>query len=128
MDDAMEMCITYEQFKKIMRKKGYVIDDRYTLKYPTIRSFHDKKAVRLYRLGEKYLPRNIAEKVLYNPYYYQQRYLDFVKPKTRYKKYKVYKYKGSFENISKKSSIELLFLALFYFMGLIQVPQALKII
>ena len=123
-DEAMEMCITYEQFKKIMRKKCYVIDDRYNLKYPTIRSFHDKKAVRLYRLGEKYLPRNIAEKVLYNPFYYQQRYLDFIKPKKQYKQYKVYKYKGSFENISKKSCIELLFLALFYFMGIIQAPQA----
>lgn len=37
-DEAMEMCINYAQFKKIMLKKGYIINDDYNRKYPTIRS------------------------------------------------------------------------------------------
>ena len=53
-DEAMEMCINYGQFKKIMYKKGYIINDDYNRKYPTIRSINDTKAVRMYRLGEKY--------------------------------------------------------------------------
>lgn len=53
-DEAMEMCINYEQFKKIMLKKGYIINDDYNRKYPTIRSINDKKAVRMYHLGENY--------------------------------------------------------------------------
>ena len=53
-DEAMEMCINYGQFKKIMYKKGYIINDDYNRKYPTIRSINDTKAVRMYRLGEQY--------------------------------------------------------------------------
>ena len=48
MDEAMEICLSYAQFKKVMYKKGYIINDDYNRKYPTIRSINDKKAVRLY--------------------------------------------------------------------------------
>ena len=61
-DETMKMCINYGQFKKIMLKKGYIINDDYNRKYPTIRSINDKKAVRMYHLGEQYLPKNIAKK------------------------------------------------------------------
>ena len=61
-DEAMEMCINYAQFKKIMLKNGYIINDDYNRKYPTIRSVNDKRAVRMYHLGEEYLPKNIASK------------------------------------------------------------------
>ena len=42
----MEMCINYGQFKKIMLKKGYIINDDYNRKYPTICSINDKQEVR----------------------------------------------------------------------------------
>ena len=42
----MQMCINYGQFKKIMLKKGYIINDDYNRKYPTIRSINDKQEVR----------------------------------------------------------------------------------
>ncbi len=118
-DETMEMCINYGQFKKIMLKKGYIINDEYSRKYPTIRSINDKKAVRMYHLGEEYLPKNIANKVEHNPYYYQDRYMEFIHPKKKKQRFKVYKYKGKFKDISKMSGIDVLFLLLFHLLGLI---------
>ena len=43
-DEAMEICVSYSQFKKVMYKKGYIINDDNNRKYPTIRSMNDKKA------------------------------------------------------------------------------------
>ena len=102
-----------------MYKKGYIINDDYNRKYPTIRSMNDKKAVRMYHLGEEYLPKNIAKKVEHNPYYYQNRYMEFIHPKKKKQKYKVYKYKGKFKDISKMSGIDVLFLLLFNLLGLL---------
>ncbi len=52
----------------------------------------------MYHLGEKYLPQNIAITVENNPYYYQNRYLEFTKPRKK-NKYKVHRLKGNFKNI-----------------------------
>ena len=102
-----------------MLKKGYIINDDYNRKYPTIRSVNDKKAIRMYHLGEQYLPKNIANKIEHNPYYYQNRYMEFIHPKKKKQKYKVYKYKGKFKDISKMSGIDVMFLLLFHLLGLL---------
>ena len=125
-DETMEMCINYAQFKKIMLKKGYIINDDYNRKYSTIRSVNDKRAVRMYHLGEEYLPENIASRVNQNPYYMQNRYLEFVKPKRNKKEYKVYKFKGDLKNISKMKGIDILFLLLFHLLGLIPKRETYK--
>ena len=119
MDETMKICVSYTQFKKAMYKKGYIINDDNNRKYPTIRSINDKKAVRMYQLGEEYLPKNIANKVEHNPYYYQNRYMEFIHPKKKKQKYKVCKYKGRFSNISKMSGIDAMFLLLFHLLGLL---------
>lgn len=119
MDETMEICISYAQFKKVMYKKGYIINDDYNRKYPTIRSINDKKAVRLYHFGEKYLPKNIAERVFQNPCYVQDEYYKLMKPKENYSKYKVYKFKGNLKNIKKITGIDMLFIILFHLLGLI---------
>lgn len=118
MDEAMEICVSYSQFKKVMYKKGYIINDDNNRKYPTIRSMNDKKAVRMYQLGEKYLPKNIAERVFQNPCYVQDEYYKLIKPKKDYTKYKVYKYKGNLKDISKMSGIDVFFILLFHLLGL----------
>ena len=119
MDETMEICVSYSQFKKVMHKKGYIINDDNNRKYPTIRSMNDKKAVRMYQLGEKYLPKNIAEIVFQNPCYVQEEYYKLIKPKKNYTKYKVYKYKENLKDISKLSEIDVLFILLFHLLGLI---------
>lgn len=119
MDETMKICVSYAQFKKAMYKKGYIINDDSNRKYPTIRSINDKKAVRMYQLGEKYLPQNIVARLLQNPCYVQDEYYKLVKPKKKYKQYTVYRFKGKFKDISKVSGIDALFLILFDLLGLI---------
>ena len=108
-----------DNLKKIMLKKGYIINYDYNRKYPTIRSINDKQSVKMYHLEEKYLPKNIANKVEHNPYYYQNRYMEYIHPKKKKQKYKIYKYKGKFKDISKMSGIDVLFLLLFHLLGLL---------
>lgn len=118
MDEAIEICVSYLQFKKVMYKKGYIINDDNNRKYPTIRSMNDKKAVRMYQLGEKYLPKNIAERVFQNPCYVQDEYYKLIKPKKDYTKYEGYKYKENLKDISKIRGIDVLFVLLFHLLGL----------
>lgn len=118
MDEAIEICVSYSQFKKVMYKKGYIINDDNNRKYPTIRSMNDKKAVRMYQLGEKYLPKNIAERVFQNPCYVQDEYYKLIKPKKDYTKYEGYKYKENLKDISKMRGIDVLFVLLFHLLGL----------
>ena len=117
-DETMKECINFGQFKKIMLKKGYIINDDYNRKYVTIRSINDKKATRMFRLGEQYTKRNIVAKIEQNPYYYQDRYLKIVSTKKKKQKIKHYKYKGKIDDISKMTGLEVIFLLLFYLMGL----------
>ena len=119
-DEAMQMCISYNQFKKIMLKNGYIINDDYNRKYPTIRSINDRKATRMYQLGEEYLPQNISYKVSHNPYYMQDKYYNFIKPRTNKRKYKIYKFKGSFKDIKKMNGIDIMFLILLNLLGINQ--------
>ena len=119
MDETMKICVSYAQFKKAMYKKGYIINDDNKRKYPTIRSINNKKAVRMYQLGEKYLPQNIVARLFQNPCYVQDEYYKLVKPKKKYKKYTVYRFKGNFEDMSKITGIDELFLILFHLLGLI---------
>lgn len=117
-DDAMEMCVNYNQFKKVMFKKGYIINDDYNRKYPTIRSINDKKATRMYQLGEKYTLENIIERVESNPCYVQEDYLSIMHPKKKNNKRKVREFYGSFKKIKKMSGIGVLFLILYRLLGL----------
>ncbi len=119
MDEAMKICVSYTQFKKAMYKKGYIINDDNNRKYPTIRSINDKKAVRMYQLGEKYLPQNIIERLFQNPCYVQDEYYKLVKPKKKYKQCNVYRFKGDFKDMIKITGIDALFLILFHLLGLI---------
>ena len=119
-DEAKEMCLSYKQFKEVMLKKGYIINDDYNRKYVTIRSINDKKATRLYQLGEDYQIPKIMEKINRNPYYKQEQYYNFVRPKRNYKQYKTRKFNGNFKNISKMTGLDVLFLLLFRLMGVYQ--------
>ena len=57
---------------------------------------------------------DFVERGIKSPY----RYLEFTKPKKK-NKYKIHRLKGNFKNIKKLSGIDMLFLSLYYFMGLL---------
>lgn len=140
-DEALDITTNIDEFKNVMIKKGYVINDSDNRKYATIRRTRDTKATRLFRLGEEYTMESIEAKVLTNPptfYYDYKKFMntplaeynkDLSHSKTnsystynrsKYQKntnVKTYKYKGSFDDLSKKSCLELLFLLILYLMG-----------
>lgn len=140
-DEALDITTTVDEFKNVMIKKGYVINDSDNRKYATIRRTRDTKATRLFRLGEEYTMENIEAKVLSNPPTFYYDYKKFMNtPLSEYNKdlahseansystynrskyqrntnVKTYKYKGSFDDLRKKSCLELLFLLLLYLMG-----------
>ncbi len=89
-DETLEMCLSYAQFKKAMYKKGYIINDDPNRKYATIRSINDKKGNKNVSVREK----NIHLKILQieysiTPYYVQEQYYKFIKPRKIYKKNKI---------------------------------------
>lgn len=53
-DEAIAASLTYQLCKEALLRLGYVLDDNPAHRYATIRRISDKKAVRLYRLGEDY--------------------------------------------------------------------------
>ena len=114
-DESIEMSLTFDIFKNVMYKKGYIINNDPNRKYATIRSINDKKTVRMYRLGEEYLLNNIKEKIYQNNIDAQDKYRTFINQKKDYKKYQ---YKGKFKDISKMSGLQILFIILFYMLGI----------
>ena len=65
-DKAISLSIDTRSFISIMKQQGYIIDYSPNKKYPTIRSFDSKKAVRMYHLGSEYEPGRIAERIREN--------------------------------------------------------------
>lgn len=63
--------------------------------------------------------RNIENEIRQNPYFYQDKYLEYVHPKKKSKQYKIYKFIGNFNKIKKLNGIDILFLTLFYLMGIL---------
>lgn len=118
---ALDKSISYKQFKNIMKEQGYIINDDYNRKYPTIRSINDKKATRLYRLGEEYKLDNIIDKINKNPYSKQVEYYSYLKKyKERRKSYLQNKESFSIKNLN---SVEILFLVLLRYLGIYELPN-----
>ena len=65
-DRAISLSIDTRSFLSIMKQQGYLIDYSSSRKYPTIRSFDSKKAVRMYHLGSEYELGRIAERIWEN--------------------------------------------------------------
>ena len=65
-DKALERSSTMSQFKQVLWTMGYEFNNDYRRKYPTIKVIGSKKAVRIYRLGEKYDLYSIEAKLEWN--------------------------------------------------------------
>lgn len=125
-DKAISMSLNGEQFRKALLKLGYTMNTNPNRKYPTICSVNSKKPVRLYRLGEEYLPQNISARIKQNPYDVQAKFFKFIYPQGRAygrpirRQYQIkhYRLKGSFKSIKHKATgIEALFIIFGYLLG-----------
>lgn len=115
-DTAISVSSTLRQFYSVMKKQGYVIENNPNRKYPTIRSANSKKAVRMYHLGENYLPEAITQRILDKPL----RYCDYQKclyqrqtPEPR----KV-AFKGGFSTTKKITGLRALYFHYCYLLGI----------
>lgn len=113
-DFATKVSFTREQFFKVMQKKGYVLDFRESLKYPTIRSRFSKKATRIYHLGEDYLPTAIYARISQNRNTSREFY-EFMEPKpVQFKKYRLVR---NVKTAKKITGIRALYFHYMYLLG-----------
>lgn len=108
------------QFRKVLKKEGYLIDANPAHKYPTIRSVNSKKAVRLYRLGEGYSIEELTARIAANPYEVQHGYLQIMRPNRGLPlpTPKHYRLKGSVQRGKKITGLCAVYWRYCYFLGL----------
>lgn len=118
-DEAIKISPVPQEFVRIMRKKGYIVNVNPERKYATIRSVNDSQNTRLKTLGEKYDWHNIVEQIntqdgiaLFPAFKEFNR-----ESKTKYVKAKKYTFKGSFTTVKKVTGLKALYLYYCYRLG-----------
>lgn len=118
-DEAIKISPVPQEFVRIMRTKGYIVDINPQRKYPTIRSANDSRNTRLKTLGEKYDWHNIVEQInTQDGFTLFPAYKEFNREsKTKYVKAKKYTFKGSFTTVKKVTGLKALYLYYCYRLG-----------
>ncbi|MDL2219943.1 relaxase/mobilization nuclease domain-containing protein [Ruminococcaceae bacterium OttesenSCG-928-O06] len=116
-DKAAGMSFSMTQFAAALKKQGYVLEMDTGRKYPTIRSVNSKKPVRLYRLGEAYLPDGIKARILGNSHEERQQYHRFMNPVAKISGQM--QLRGSFKSMRKMTGLRALYLYYCYRLGVI---------
>ena len=104
-------------FLRIMKQQGYIIDYSSSRKYPTIRSFDSKKAVRMYHLGSEYELDRIAERIWENDTDVVLRNRAEFQTLYRFPKKHSVRVKGTRSSMKKISGIYGLYLHYLYLLG-----------
>ena len=116
-DKAAGMSFTMKQFIAALKKQGYVLEMDASRKHPTIRSVNSKKPVRLYRLGEQYLPDGIKSRILGNSHAERQQYYRFMNPKANISGQMPVR--GNLQSARKMTGLRALYLYYCYRLGVI---------
>lgn len=118
-DEAIKISPVPQEFVRIMRKKGYIVNINPQRKYATIRSVNDSQNTRLKTLGEKYDWHNIVEQInTQDGFTLFPAYKEFNRgSKTKYVKAKKYTFKGSFTTVKKVTGLKALYLYYCYRLG-----------
>lgn len=118
-DEAIKISPVPQEFVRIMRKKGYIVNVNPERKYATIRSVNDSRNTRLKTLGEKYDWHNIVEQInTQDGFTLFPAYQEFNRGnKMKYIKSKKYIFKGSFSTIRKITGLKALYLYYCYRLG-----------
>ena len=116
-DKAISLSIDTRSFLRIMKQQGYIIDYSSSRKYPTIRSFDSKKAVRMYHLGSEYELDRIAERIWENDTDVVLRNRAEFQTLYRFPKKHSVRVKGTRSSMKKISGIYGLYLHYLYLLG-----------
>lgn len=118
-DEAIKISPVPQEFVRIMRKKGYIVNINPQRKYATIRSVNDNRNTRMKTLGEKYDWDNIVKLInTQDGFALFPAYKDFNRSsKTKYIKPEKYIFKGSFTTVRKITGLKALYLYYCYRLG-----------
>lgn len=118
-DEAIKISPVPQEFVRIMRKKGYIVNVNPERKYATIRSVNDSRNTRLKTLGENYDWHNIVEQInTQDGFALFLAYKEFNRDsKTKYIKPQKYVFKGSFTTVKKITGLKALYLYYCYRLG-----------
>lgn len=118
-DKAACMSFTMAQFVAALKKQGYVLEMDANRKHPTIRSENSKKPVRLYRLGEAYLPDGIKARILGNSHEERLQYHRFMSPVAKTGGQKQMRLRGNLQSARKMTGLRALYLYYCYRLGVL---------
>lgn len=123
MREAIDFAIQYsrgpDDFKSIMRDRGYIVELNPQRKYWTIRFENSKKAVRMYRLGEDYSNDAIKRRIYEQGYDSWQRYADYNRSRITLCDYRPpqRRYHGNIKNAKKRTGLIALYMHYCYLLG-----------
>ena len=118
-DFAIENSVDMKTFHQVMRKQGYEVKLNKNRTYWTIKRFGDKKATRMFRLGEEYNHRRVQERInqrdLFENYHNYRNFMEETKPK--YIRPRPVTFRGSFRRTRKVTGLKALYLYYCYRLG-----------
>lgn len=120
LDTALKVSVDRNDLRKALREQGYELDANPAHKYAALRRIGDKKAVRLFRLGEEYDLPAIWERVEENRqrYAYDFSYQRYKPARIQRPQSKHFQMNGSFSTVKKIAGFRGLYLHYCYCLGL----------
>ena len=118
-DFAIEHSVDMKTFHQVMREQGYEVNLSQNRTYWTIKRFGDKKATRMFRLGEEYNHRRVQERInqhdLFENYHNYRSFMEETKPK--YIRPRPMTFRGSFHCTRRVTGLKALYLYYCYRLG-----------
>ena len=118
-DFAIEHSVDMKTFHQVMREQGYEVNLNQNRTYWTIKRFGDKKATRMFRLGEEYNHRRVQERInqhdLFENYHNYRSFMEETKPK--YIRPRPMTFRGSFHCTRRVTGLKALYLYYCYRLG-----------
>lgn len=118
-DFAIEHSVDMKTFHQVMREQGYEVNLNRERKYWTIKRFSDKKATRMFRLGEEYNHRRVQERIKQKDrivnYHNYRSYMTEVQPK--YIRPRPVTFRGSFKRTRRITGLKALYFRYCYLLG-----------
>lgn len=121
LDTALKVSVDGNDLRKALREQGYELDITPTHKYATIKRTGSKKAVRLYRLGERYDLPALRARIEENRQWYARdfTYHRYRPLSVKRRQPKVYRLRGTFPSRARIGGLRGLYLHYCYCLGIL---------
>ncbi len=118
-DFAVEHSVDMKTFHQVMREQGYEVNLNQNRTYWTIKRFGDKKATRMFRLGEEYNHRRVQERIKQKDrivnYHNYRNFME--ETKTTYIRPRPVTFRGSFKRTRRITGLKALYFRYCYLLG-----------